>query len=87
MRNERGDEPSPPETEQERLLRLVADAAPVLDSIPFSVLVTDAAGRIVSMNAAAERLLGYRSAELLGELARNESTPSWARPRPVTTGS
>jgi diguanylate cyclase (GGDEF)-like protein/PAS domain S-box-containing protein len=67
MPNERGDLPSPPETEQERLLRLVADAAPVLDSIPFSVLVTDAAGRIVSMNAAAERLLGYRSAELLGD--------------------
>ena len=63
MGNERCDEPSRPETEHERLLRLVSDAAPVLDSIPFSVLAIDAAGGIVSVNAAAARLLGYAAAE------------------------
>ena len=66
MGNESCDEPSRPETRHERLLRLVADAAPVLDSVPFSVLATDAAGRVVSANAAAEQLLGYAAAELVG---------------------
>jgi diguanylate cyclase (GGDEF)-like protein/PAS domain S-box-containing protein len=77
MRNESCDQPSRPETGHERLLRLVADAAPVLDSIPFSVLATDAAGRIVSVNAAAERLLGYAAAELVGQsLAAIDAEPS-----------
>lgn len=71
MRNERRDEAPRPETEHERLLRLVVDAAPVLDSIPFSVIATDVAGRVVSANAAAERLLGYSAADLVGDsLAR-----------------
>lgn len=38
----------------------------ILDSIPFSILATDARGRIVSANAAAERLLGYDASELVG---------------------
>jgi diguanylate cyclase (GGDEF)-like protein/PAS domain S-box-containing protein len=38
----------------------------MLDSIPFSVLATDPTGQIVSANAAAERLLGYEAAELIG---------------------
>ncbi len=77
MGNERCDEPSRPETEHERLLRLVSDAAPVLDSIPFSVLAIDAAGGIVSVNAAAARLLGYTAAELVGEsLDRIDAEPT-----------
>ncbi len=52
--------------ERERLLRLVIEAAPVLDSVPFSIVATDASGRIVSVNAAAERLLGYGAPELVG---------------------
>jgi len=38
----------------------------ILDSIPFSIVATDGSGRIVSANAAAERLLGYRASELIG---------------------
>ncbi|KAA1429417.1 putative bifunctional diguanylate cyclase/phosphodiesterase [Nocardioides antri] len=38
----------------------------ILDSIPFSILATDPSGRIVSANAAAERLLGYPASELVG---------------------
>ncbi|WP_183092944.1 sensor domain-containing protein [Nocardioides stalactiti] len=38
----------------------------MLDSIPFSILATDSTGRIVSANAAAERMLGYTGAELIG---------------------
>ncbi len=66
MRDHRGDESSPPDNEQERLLRLVVEAAPILDSIPFSIVATDATGQIVSANSAAERLLGYSAAELVG---------------------
>lgn len=50
----------------ESRLRQVIDAAPILDSIPFSIVATDAHGRIISANAAAERLLGYDAAELVG---------------------
>ncbi len=38
----------------------------ILDSIPFSVLATDADGTIVSANPSAERLLGYAHEELIG---------------------
>ncbi|KRC48781.1 MULTISPECIES: putative bifunctional diguanylate cyclase/phosphodiesterase [unclassified Nocardioides] len=38
----------------------------ILDSIPFCVIVTDAAGRIVTANPAAESLLGYAQDELIG---------------------
>ncbi|WP_183097680.1 sensor domain-containing protein [Nocardioides pelophilus] len=38
----------------------------MLDSMPFSILATDPSGRIVSVNAAAEQLLGYEAAELIG---------------------
>jgi len=38
----------------------------ILDSIPISIVATDGAGRIVSANRAAERLLGYYEAELVG---------------------
>lgn len=77
MGNERFDEPSRPESEHERLLRLVSDAAPVLDSIPFSVLAIDAAGGIVSVNAAAARLIGYTAAELVGKsLGRIDVEPT-----------
>jgi len=38
----------------------------ILDSIPISIVATDGSGRIVSANRAAERLLGYYEAELVG---------------------
>lgn len=38
----------------------------ILDSIPFSVLATDAHGTIVSANPSAEQLLGYAHEELIG---------------------
>ncbi len=38
----------------------------ILDTIPFCVLVTDAVGRIVTANPAAESLLGYGPDELIG---------------------
>jgi len=38
----------------------------ILESIPFSILATDTTGRIVSANGAAERLLGYGAADLVG---------------------
>ncbi len=40
----------------------------MLDTIPFSVLATDPHGRIMNANPAAEALLGYRQAELIGTL-------------------
>lgn len=38
----------------------------ILDAMPFSVLVADESGRIVTANPAAESLLGYRRADLIG---------------------
>lgn len=48
----------------------------ILDSIPISIIATDGAGRIVSANRAAERLLGYYEAELVGSsLSRIDAAP------------
>ena len=69
----------------ERRLRQVIEAAPILDRIPFSIVATDAQGRIVSANAAAERLLGYDAAELVGaslgkiDAEDRASAGDWAR--------
>ncbi|GAA4823077.1 putative bifunctional diguanylate cyclase/phosphodiesterase [Nocardioides caeni] len=38
----------------------------ILDAMPFSVLVTDHHGRILTANPAAEELLGHRQADLIG---------------------
>ncbi len=38
----------------------------ILDSIPFCIIATDSSGRIVTANPAAESLLGYAQAELVG---------------------
>lgn len=38
----------------------------ILDSIPFCIIATDSAGRIVTANPAAEFLLGYAQSELVG---------------------
>lgn len=38
----------------------------ILDSLPFSIIATDAVGTIVTANPAAEKLLGYRQQELVG---------------------
>lgn len=38
----------------------------ILDGIPFSIVATDATGRILNANPAAERLLGYDASELNG---------------------
>lgn len=38
----------------------------IIDAMPFSVLVTDERGRIVTANPAAVELLGYRQADLIG---------------------
>ena len=38
----------------------------ILDSIPFSIIATDADGRIVTANPGAEDLLGYQQDELVG---------------------
>jgi len=48
----------------------------ILDSIPISIVATDGSGRIVSANRAAERLLGYYEAELVGSsLSRIDAVP------------
>lgn len=39
----------------------------VLDGANYSIIATDTAGTIVSFNRAAERLLGYRAAEVVGK--------------------
>ena len=41
----------------------------ILDSLPFSVVATDLDGRILSVNPAAERLLGYDRQALIGHSA------------------
>jgi len=38
----------------------------ILDSLPFSVVVTNTTGTILTVNPAAERMLGYRQDELVG---------------------
>ena len=38
----------------------------ILDSLPFSIIATDAEGTIVTANPAAEKLLGYRQKDLVG---------------------
>jgi diguanylate cyclase (GGDEF)-like protein/PAS domain S-box-containing protein len=48
----------------------------ILDTIPFSIIATDPMGRIVTVNPAAEELLGYRADELIGSgLARIDAEP------------
>lgn len=48
----------------------------ILDTIPFSIIATDAEGRILTVNPAAMRLLGYGSDELIGaSLAKIDADP------------
>lgn len=49
-----------------RLLEARARLSTVLDNIPDAVVTTDAAGRILSANPAAERAFGYAAVELIG---------------------
>jgi diguanylate cyclase (GGDEF)-like protein/PAS domain S-box-containing protein len=43
-----------------------ASSQAILDSVPFSIISTDLKGRIIAANPAAEKLLGYGRAELIG---------------------
>ncbi len=48
----------------------------MMDTMPFSVIATDPQGRILTVNPAAEALLGYRAEELIGAaLARVDAEP------------
>ena len=51
----------------------------MIEATPEALLITDRAGRIQSMNAAAERLFGYRREELIGQPVEL-LVPSRARP-------
>jgi PAS domain S-box-containing protein len=48
------------------LSNVAARFKPVLDAAPDAMVITDRVGRMVVVNAEAERLFGYRSDELLG---------------------
>src|SRR6185503_19042269 len=50
----------------EGLLRVEAHKGSILEAVPNPIISTDAAGRIVELNEAAERTFGFRRAELLG---------------------
>lgn len=49
------------------LSRLAHWRQAVLDAADYSIISTDTAGTIVSFNAGAERMLGYRAAEVVGQ--------------------
>lgn len=57
-------------TDRKRSERLLRDTTElqkaILDSAAYTILATDAAGTILTFNAAAERLLGYGSEEVVG---------------------
>jgi PAS domain S-box-containing protein len=48
--------------------RTVEELTAIIDSVPTAVIMVDARGTIVLVNAQAERLFGYMRAELMGEL-------------------
>src|SRR5258705_478330 len=48
--------------------RTVEQLTAVIDSVPTAVIMVDQRGTIVLVNAQAERLFGYKSVELLGEM-------------------
>jgi len=47
--------------------RLLGWQKAVLDGADYSIISTDTAGTIISFNAAAERMLGYRADEMIGK--------------------
>ena len=51
---------------QERYAHLAEFTGSVFQNAPFSIVATDTAGLITAMNAAAEKLTGYSSEELVG---------------------
>lgn len=51
---------------EDAVARLADWQQAVLDAAEYSIISTDTAGRIVSFNAAAERMLGYRADEMVG---------------------
>ena len=53
-------------------------AATVVDNTVEGVIVTDARSRILSVNAAFTRLLGYTEDELLGKTPRLQVRPPWS---------
>jgi len=59
--------PFPSGDEQERLRAREAHLRSILDTIPDAMIVIDSRGRIISFSAAAERMFGYKEAELIGE--------------------
>lgn len=72
----------------------------LLEAAPDAMICTDAAGRVVLMNAQAERLFGYPREELVGQpidvlipedlreahVARRDSYAADPRPRPMGGG-
>src|ERR1051325_6228784 len=48
--------------------RTVEQLTAIIDSVPTAVIMADQHGTIVLVNAQAERLFGYKSIELLGEM-------------------
>jgi hypothetical protein len=48
--------------------RTVEQLTAIIDSVPTAVIMVDQRGTIVLVNAQAERLFGYKSVELLGEM-------------------
>lgn len=58
--------PSAPQGDLGHWRRALADAAAILDRIPLSIVATDARGRILVANEAAQQLVGCNESELLG---------------------
>jgi len=54
---------------QERFQKVAEFSDMIFDNAPFSIFATDAAGTITAMNQEAERLTGYRAAELVHKLS------------------
>lgn len=54
-------------TAENEVAKLSSWQQAVLDSTEYSIISTDTSGLIVSFNAAAQRMLGYRSEEMIGK--------------------
>jgi PAS domain S-box-containing protein len=74
------------ETRMDELLRSAPELIAILDQVPSLVTVVDPRGRVLYLNGAARRLIGWDAEAPLGRLALTDLHPQWVNDRLLHEG-